>query len=116
MIILPLTSDPYGQVLVNVGRTSYIFETYFTPLQSVWVMDIMDSIGNLLLSGISLIHGIDNLLKGHGDLFSGSCMQVVCLPGTDIRTLSSLGTTAQVIWFDSSEQNPLSYPDPLMVV
>ena len=114
MIQLPLNNYPSATVTVDTGNGVYIFATYFMPTKSVWMLDILDSASNLLLSGIALLPGIDNLLKGHGELFKGICLQVQCNAGTFNNTSDSLGNAAQVLWFLSTEANPIVYVDPLL--
>ena len=114
MIQLPLTANPASRVMVDTGNGVFVFATYWLPNKKVWLMDILDSSSNLLLSGIALLPGIDNLLKGHGELFKGLVMQVQCIEGTVNNTADSLGNTAQVLFLTSSETNPIVYPDPLL--
>ena len=114
MIQLPLAANPASRVTVDTGSGVFVFATYWLPIKRVWMMDILDSSSNLLLSGIALLPGIDNLLKGHGELFKGLVMQVQCVKGTANNTFDSLGNTAQVLWLTSDEINPIVYPDPLL--
>lgn len=114
MIQLPLNNYPSAITTVDTGNGVYVFATYFKTTGNVWLMDIYDSASNLLLSGIALLPGIDNLLKGHGELFKGICLQVQCCAGTFNNTSDSLGNTAQVLWFLSTEVNPIVYADPLL--
>ena len=99
---------------VDTGNGVFVFVTYWLPSKAVWLMDILDSSSNLLLSGIALLPGIDNLLKGHGELFKDSVMQVFCRIGTENNTSDSLGNTAQVMWLTSDEINSIIYQDPLL--
>lgn len=114
MIQLPLTNDPASRVTVNTGSGTYTFVTYYMP-HGAWLMDIRTSQGELLLAGLALVPGIDNLLKGHGDLFANVRMQVECDPGTANDTPDSLGNTARVLWFTSEETGLITYPDPMLV-
>lgn len=113
MIQLPLTNAPASRVTVNTGSGTYAFVTYFAP-HGAWLMDILTSQGEPLLIGLALVPGVDNLLKGHGDLFAGVRMQIECDPGTFNDTATSLGTTTRVLWFTADETNPIIYPDPMM--
>jgi len=113
MIQLPLAANPASRVTVDTGNGVFIFATYWMQVNKTWLMDILDSNANLLLSGIALLPGIDNLLKGQGELFKNIVMQVQCTNGTSNATADSLGNTAQVLWFTSSEINPIVYKDPL---
>jgi len=114
MIQLPLAANPASRVTVDTGNGVFVFVTYWLPNKKVWLMDILNSSSNLLLSGIALLPGVDNLLKGHGELFKNSVMQVQCVNGTANNTVDSLGNTAQVVWLTSDETNPIVYQDPLL--
>ena len=114
MIQLPLAPNPSSRVTVDTGSGVFVFVTYWLPSKAVWLMDILDSSSKLLLSGIALLPGIDNLLKGHGELFKDLVMQVQCENGTLNDKVDSLGNTAQVLWFASNETNPIAYSDPLL--
>ena len=62
--IVPLTNDGSRKATYNLGGKDYIIETYYLPKTKTWLMDIYDINEIPILTGITLIPGVDNLVKG----------------------------------------------------
>lgn len=112
--IVPLTNDGSRKATYNLGGKDYIIETYYLPKTKTWLMDIYDINENPILTGITLIPGVDNLVKGLCLEFDGQGFQIQTTDGGNNDTPESLGTTAFLIYYANGEEIPASYEDKML--
>ena len=113
---IPATPSGERFVTVNVGPDIFIFRTYFAEGQDRhWLLDILDGQSNPLVSGINLVPGVDNLLKGRGDTLQGYQLYLSLIEGSE-KDLEALGNTMALIWFNPGEENPAQPGDPLDLI
>ena len=112
--IVPLTNDGSRRATYNLGGQDYIIETYYLPKTQCWLMDIYDINENPILTGIKLIPGVDNLVKGLCIEFDEQAMQIQTIDGGNNDTPDSLGTTAFLIYYAKGEEVPASYEDKMI--
>lgn len=103
--LIPLTNDGARQVTVATNAGVYTFTTYYVPLIQSWLMDIDDADGNRLITGMNLVSGVDNLLKGSAGKLNGATMRVYCTEGEN-NTPDSLGVTSFLVLFSQDEEIP----------
>lgn len=110
---IPLSPDGERVISVNVGPEIFIFRTYFTyGADSHWLLDIRNSQNQPLVSGINLVRGADNLLKGRGDTLEGYQLYLVVHSGSE-KDLNAPGNSMALIWFNPNEINPFFAQDPM---
>lgn len=113
-IIIPATNDGNREVTVNTGSGVYRFRTYYTQGEmDGWYLDIRDDEGNVLRTGIRIVPGCPNLLKGQGDMFLGVQLACAVASGTE-TTPTALGEGTFLVWFNPGEANPFVIGDPLI--
>lgn len=111
--IIPITPAGERTVTVNVGPDVFMFRTYFVFGQDQhWLLDIMDGQENALVSGVNLVPGVDNLLKGHGDVLEGYQLNVTVASGS-VKDLEAPGNTFFAVWFNPGEENWIRPGDPM---
>ncbi|WP_394026567.1 phage baseplate plug family protein [Desulfovibrio falkowii] len=111
--IIPMSPAGERTVTVNVGPDVFIFRTYFVSGQDDhWLLDILDAQETPLITGINLIPGVDNLLKGMGDTLKGYQLHLLVESGTE-KDLDALGNTMSLVWFNPGEDNPAVPSDPM---
>lgn len=116
MITLPVNSSGARLFSVNTGTDIFAFRTYYTAGETpLWLMDIYDGDGVELLTGLALVPGSDNLLKGHGDKLEG-CQLYVLLLENEQGDMDALGKYLQLIWYNPGEENLVSSGDPLSTI
>ena len=107
--------NPAGErfVSVNVGPETFIFRSYYTyGADSHWLLDIRNSQNQPLISGINLVRGANNLLKGRGDILNGYQLFLVVYQGSE-KDLNAPGNSMALIWFNHNEENPFLDQDPM---
>lgn len=115
MIVVPLTSDGARRVTIEIGGRRILFRTYFTDGQEKqWLLDLYDNNDEQpLITGLALVPGADNIIKGHGDVLEG--FQLYVLAWDDNPTdEEALGETVQLIMYAPGEPNVFIPGDPLM--
>lgn len=111
--IIPMSSAGERTVTVNVGPDVFIFRTYFVAGQDDhWMLDIMDAQEKPLITGVNLVPGVDNLLKGMGDLLEGYQLHLLVESGSE-KDMDALGNTMSLVWFNPGEDNPAVPSDPM---
>jgi len=115
-VTIPITTDGARRITVNVGPERFIFRTYFVRGQDQhWLLDILDEQERPLISGINLVPGVDNLLKGMGDALEGYQLHVLLSSGSE-KDLDAPGNTMALVWFNPGEENPFTSPDPMEAI
>ena len=110
---IPVTPAGERTVTVNVGPETFNFRTYFVHGQdSHWLLDIQDVQQRPLISGINLVPGVDNLLKGMGDALDGYQLHLCVVSGSE-KDLEAPGNTMFLVWFNPGENNPFTAGDPM---
>lgn len=105
MIEIPLSPDGERTVAVNVGARTLVFRTYFAPGEKDhWLLDIQDDAESPLVSGINLVPGVGNLLKGQGDKLAEWQAFVDIRPGTDASDMEAPGNTLVLLWAGIDEE------------
>lgn len=112
--IVPLTNDGSRRATYTLGGKDYIIETYYLPKTQTWLMDIYDINENPILTGISLLPGVDNLVKGLCIEFDEQAFQVQTTDGGNNDTPDSLGTTTFLIYYAKGEEVPVAYGDKML--
>jgi hypothetical protein len=99
---MPLTDDGCRELSVTTPAGIVTLRTYYSELASVWRCDIIDGAGATLLSGLSLVAGTPNLLKGMGvALLEGYSLEVVTSAMQDAERDSQVwesGLALLVLW------------------
>jgi hypothetical protein len=91
------------------------FRTYWQPLDSFWMLDISDSNGNPILTGMPLLAGCQNLIAGIGQsILDGYSLAVFVTGSGGERTPTCWGTTAALIMAPAIEGNWITLPDPMV--
>lgn len=92
---IPLSSQPQSFTIPLAGAT-YSMTVKWNWVNASWVLDIADSSGNAIVSGIPLVTGAD-LLEQFSYLNFGG--KLVCQTDNDpdaVPTFANLGTTGHV--------------------
>ena len=118
MIVLPITNDGSARrvfTLPSVGV--YSFRTYFDPHSNVWLCDIADGDGNGVATGVRLVAGTNNLIKGLGSTpFDGCGLFVVTPEYDDSERGPEVWSNPAYLVFGTAEEMPvLTIPDPMLV-
>ena len=97
--LLPLTTDGEGHSVFTLGDTQIELVTRFNYTASFWTMDILDSLGNLMIGGLALVPNVD-LIKPYPQLTSeiGALVLIEQTVGEYMK-YSSLGLTTFLLWF-----------------
>lgn len=94
---IPLSSEPQSLV-VSLSGTAYRLTLVWNPVSSAWVLDIADTSGNAILSGVPLVAGAD-LLAPVAYLGLGGALYVQTDNDAEAPpTVDNLGATAHVYW------------------
>ena len=113
MIFLPLYTD--GQYFYRTPIEDNIYKftiTYVKGAQEHWVMDIADSMDAPILSGINLVMGSKNLLKGNNTSFND--LYLMAVYDEQIKDIMQLPKNANMfVIFVTKEEAAyvLPYPD-----
>lgn len=82
MILLPIDTSGSRTFEIDTGEEVFSFRTYYSGgQQDVWLMDISHVDGTELLTGIALIPGARNLLRGQGDILEDYKLYVTLWDG-----------------------------------
>ena len=106
MYILPVTSNPNqiftSTIPVDSGSIRFNFFLRYNTESGCWVLDILDSSNNGLVSGINLVTGV-NLLEQYSYLKLGSLrlIKVDTSLTDDLPTEYNLGTSFVIVWGDT---------------
>ena len=115
-IEIPVTPAGERFVTVNVGPAVFVFRTYFVyGADQHWLLDIMDGQSSALISGINLVPGVDNLLKGMGDALEGYSLYLMVFEGSE-KDMEAPGNTMALVWFNPDEENPFGPLDPMETI
>lgn len=99
MLMLPLTSDGERLFTVTLEGVTYNFRVYYVLGQGkYWLMDIRDANNAPLASGIKLVPGCINSLKGYGNTFADTNAIVYLSEGSP-GAEDAPGLTLYVLWF-----------------
>ena len=93
---IPLSPDNQ-QFRILLGNTTYTLRIIWRD-EAGWIMDVMDSGGSALLSGVPLLTGV-NLLRQYSQLGIDGALVVVTDKGApDEPTKTNLGTYSHLIF------------------
>lgn len=97
MIEVPVDNTPCKSFSFGTPEGAFRFRTYWSNLASTWFLDVINSDDSVLLAGIALVTGCNNLLQGTGlDLFKGKALFVIDASGNGNRTFDGFGTDAKL--------------------
>lgn len=117
MMEIPLTSDGARSFRIDTGVDVYTFRTYYAQAAlSLWLLDIYDADGVLLLGGLALVAGSENILKGQGDTMRGYQLYVYQEPLTSQSDPEGLGVFTRIVLYNPGETNYYSVGDPLLTI
>jgi hypothetical protein len=77
-------------------------------------MDIADEAGNPVLSGINVVPGADNVIKGQASLLADFRLIVQMQPDLNPGALDIMGRELFPSLLVQGENNPVGHGDPLM--
>ena len=116
MITLPVTSDGARTFTLNTGMDIFTFRTYYSVGQeNYWLLDVFNENGDNLITGLALVPGSDNLLKGQGDAMEGYQLYALLLDN-NAGDLNALGNGLQLIFYFPGEENLYRTGDPLLTI
>lgn len=116
MLLLPVDSTGARVITVNTGYDILSFRTYYMAGEEpLWLCDIYDAAGNELITGLALVPGSDNILKGQGDKLEKYQLYVL-LTDNQPGDLDALGKYLQLILYLPGEVNDNIPGDPLLTV
>lgn len=99
MILLPIDASGSRTFDIDTGTSVFSFRTYFSDGEkAVWLMDIETIEGEPLATGIALLPGSRNLLRGLGDTLEGYSLYVTLWDG-DEGALDAPGTYLFALFF-----------------
>jgi hypothetical protein len=98
--VIPTYSDAESRYSVALGGSVVSIVTRYSYSAQCWQMDLSDSLGNAILTGLMLVPGVD-LLKPYPQIKRtlGSLLLVELTEG-DYISPDSLGTTTKLLWFE----------------
>jgi hypothetical protein len=96
VIDLPIAGE--GHTQTTLGSTQVELVTRFNYSIPAWIMDILDSAGNLMIAGLTLVPKV-NILKPYPELTSLGSLVLVELNDGDHQNPSLLGSQVQLLWF-----------------
>lgn len=112
-VLIPVTPAGERRARVDVGPERFVFRTYFVHGQDDhWLLDIYDEQERPLITGINLVPGVDNLLKGHGNVLDGYQLHLAAEQGSEKR-VDAPGNTMILLWFNPGEINVFVPGDPM---
>lgn len=113
---IPVTPAGERIVSVNVGPDVFTFRTYYVlGADRHWLLDIQDGQNQPLVSGINLVPGVGNLLKGRGDTLEGYQLYLHVESGSE-KDEEAPGNTFFLLWFNPGEDNPFTPRDPMETI
>ena len=94
---IPLSANP--QIfIITLNQIDYNINLYWCDPANCWVIDISDTSGNKILSGIPLVTGVD-LLEPYSYLnFGGQLIVQTDHTTLEVPTFDNLGTNGHLYW------------------
>jgi hypothetical protein len=118
MISLPVDNYPCSDADVMVPDEEYgvlnVTTTWTDGQVPTWTMDIADEAGNPVLSGINVVPGADNVIKGNASVLGDFRMIVEMQPDLNPGALEIMGRELFPSLLVSGDENPVGHGDPLM--
>ncbi len=108
--IVPTTSDGSSIYRVRLLSETYLFNTYYNNTLSMWYLNLSDSEANPLALGAALVPNIDILRNFPPLTNTFGELRVLDLTGEGNATPTSLGDSAQLIFYEVGEFEA-TYPD-----
>jgi hypothetical protein len=102
--IIDLAPDGQSNRTVSMGTVVIQLVTKYNYSASCWTMDILDSLGNLMLAGLMLVPNVD-ILKPYTALKEslGSLVLIEVNAG-DYQSPDLLGINTVLLWFPSGTE------------
>jgi hypothetical protein len=118
MINLPVDNYPCSDADVIVPDEEYgvlnVTTSWTDGQVPTWTMDIADEAGNPVLSGINVVPGADNVIKGNASVLGDFRMIVEMQPDLNPGALEIMGRELFPSLLVSGDENPVGHGDPLM--
>ena len=114
MVVIPITDAGARIITVDTGGGVYRFRTYYSngPEQR-WLLDIRDTTETDIVTGVTIVPGSANILKGQGDAFKDVQLLAIADDGADLGGLDTPGNTLFLVWINAGEKNPFPDLDPM---
>lgn len=115
-IVLPITNDGCSELTVPTPAGLLTFTAYWAPLRSCWLCNIQDGNGGDVATGIALLSGCQNLLKGLGNTVLDGYQLTVLTNHSDNaeRNNETWGKQAILVLTPAPGIMPFPLVDPLM--
>ena len=108
-LIIPTTDNGSSAFTVRLLDSTYSFKIYWNNTLSMWYLDLFSNVGTPLAQGAALVPEI-NILRNFPPLTTAfGQLRVVDLTGEGNATPTSMGNTAQLVYFRPGEFEAL-YP------
>ena len=109
--VVPADSSAARQFSITTDTGTFTFRTYWSgDITKRWLCDIIDANNELVLTGVVLATGINNLIQGAGvDSLEGWSLFVYDIDGTQNMTSESLGFSAKVYLVPPGEDFEFPY-------
>lgn len=103
--VIPVNSNPCRTITVPFDNLLLRIRTYWLGgITNVWKMDISDGNSNPIASGISLVHGVSDLIKGLGyNPLDGYRFRMAKKSSYVGNGRDSLGNTEKLVVFTPSD-------------
>lgn len=95
---IPLTPDPQVFDIVLGGKTYRIVLSYKNVAEGGWILDISDTSGNPIITGIPLVTGADLLAQYSYLGFGGKLMVQTSVDPDVVPTFENLGIGSHLYW------------------
>lgn len=97
--VIALTNAGEGHATVNLGNTLIELVTRFNYSAQCWTMDILDSEGNPILTGLMLVPNIDILDAYQEEKKTLGGMVLVERSAGAYQSSDLLGASTKLLWF-----------------
>ena len=97
--VIELTPSGEGHTTVNLGNTVVGLVTRYNYSAQCWTMDILDSSGNAILTGLMLVPGIDILDSYQEEKKTLGGMVLAEKNVGDYQDSNLLGINTKLLWF-----------------
>lgn len=113
-VVIPMTPDGARRCSVEIAGQTLMFRTqYSVGEQPLWLLDIYSYEEEPLITGLALVPGSNNIIKGHGDVLADFQLYVLAMDDNYTDPLA-LGNSVHLILYLPGEDNIYSPPDPML--
>lgn len=118
-VVIPMKPDGDRVIQVDLPSVQLKLRTYYSVgQQPMWLLDLLDGNDAPLITGIALVPGSDNVIKGQGDILYGHQLYVLTLTEEEISYTDpgALGNTLVLLLYLPGEENLYKVGDPLLTL